>query len=239
MSEEIVLKAKKRSELGRKVKALRRAGNTPAVVHDHGKDSVHISLPELELKKAYKAAGKHQPVKIDVEGKKYTALIKEVVNAPASSQLLHSVFQAISADEKVAAEVPVRIVGEIPAEKASLLVLKSLDTVDVEALPKDLVDVIEVSGEKLADVGDKLHISDLDVPPGVTIKAEPEQTIASVEMPKDQIAEADAALEEMKEQEGTEPEVEGEEGDADEKVAGATSESADEPVDKPASKEEE
>lgn len=227
MSEDIVLKAKKRDEFGRKVKALRNNGDTPAVIHDHGKDSIHVSVTELELKKAFRAAGKHAPVKLDVDGKKYTTLIKEISYKPGTTRTLHGVFQAVSADEKVSAEIPVRIVGEIPAERASLLVLKSLDTVEVEALPKDLIDVLEVSGDKLAEVGDKLHISDLTPPSGVTIKAEPEQTIATVEMPKDQIAEADAALEEQKAAEGALAEEEAEEGES---VEGATSETADEPT---------
>ena len=226
MSDEIVLKAGKRNEFGRRAKALRKNGGVPAVIHDHGKESIHVTVPELEFKKAYKSAGKHAAIKLDVDGKKYTTLIKEVTHVPGTSKTLHGVFQAVAADEKVTAEVPVQIVGEIPAERASLLVLKNLDKVEVEALPKDLIDVIEISGEKLAEVGDKLHVSDLTPPPNVTIKNEPEQTIAAVEMPKDQIAEADAALEEMKEQEGTEPEVEGE-GAKDADADGQTEDSAD------------
>lgn len=237
VSEDIVLKAKKRDGFGRKVKALRVNGDTPAVVHDHGKESIHVAVVELELKKAFRSAGKSQPIKLDVDGKKYTTLIKEVTYKPGTTKTLHSVFQAVSADEKVTAEVPVRVVGEIPAERASLLVLKHLDTVRVEALPKDLIDVIEVSGEKLAEVGDKLHVSDLTPPAGVTIKAEHEQTIATVEMPKDQIAEADAALEEMKEQEGAEPEIEGE--GEEEAVEESKEESEEKDGDKPGSKEEE
>lgn len=202
MADEITLKAKKREEFGRRVKQLRRDGEVPAVIHDHGKDSIHVSLAELDLKKAYGRAGKHAPVKLDVEGKKYTALIKELTYMPGKPKAQHSVFQAVSANEKVSAEVPVNITGEIPAERASLLVLKSLDAVEVEALPGDLVDVIEVSGEKLAEVGDRLHVSDLVAPANVTIKTEPEQTIAVVEMPKDQIAEADAALGEQAAAEG-------------------------------------
>lgn len=213
MSEDIILKAKKREELGKKVKALRRSGKTPAVVHDHGKDSIHVTVQELELKKAYNTAGKHHPIKLDVDGKKYTTLIKEVTKKPATNTIFHTVFQAVSANEKVTAEIPVQLVGDAPAEKASLLILKSLDNVEVEALPGDLIDVIEVSSEKLAEVGDKLHVSDLKVPANVVIKTDPETVIATVEMPKDQIAEADAALEEQKAAEGiTEEEpAEGEE----------------------------
>lgn len=199
MSEDVNLKAVKREELGRKVKALRRAGRTPAVVHDHGKDSIHVSVAELELQKAYSSAGKHSPVTLDIDGKTYTTLIKEVTRAPASSNILHTVFQAVSADEVVTTEVPVHLVGDAPAERASLLVLKSLETIEVEAKPRDMIEAIEISAESLVEVGDKLNVSDLTMPPGITLKTDPDQLIASVEMPKDQIAEADAAAAELAE----------------------------------------
>lgn len=207
MSNDITLAAQKREVLGKKVKQLRNDGQTPAVIHERGKDSVYVSVPSLEFKKAFSSAGKHHAIKLDVDGKKYTTIIKEVVNAPASSVVHHAVFQAIKEDEKVTAEIPLRLVGEIPAERASLLVLKNLDHVTVEALPKDLIDVVEVDASSLVEVGNKLHISDIRVPSTVTIKDDAEYVIATVEMPKDQIAEADAALEEQKAAEGA---IEGE-----------------------------
>ncbi len=203
MSEDINLAVDKRDLLGKKVKQLRASGKVPAVIHDHGKPSVHIAIDELGLKKAYSKAGKHHAINLSVDGKKYTTIVKEVVNAPASSSILHAVFQAIKANEKVTAEIPLKLEGEMPAEKASLLVLKNLETVTVEALPGDLVDSIEVDATVLAEVGDKLHVSDIKVPSTIVIKAEPETVIAAVEMPKDQIAEADAALEEQKAADGT------------------------------------
>lgn len=210
MSKDITLVAQKREVFGKKTNALRNSGLTPAVVHERGKDSLHIEVAALELKKAFAAAGKHHPIKLDVDGKKYTTIIKEIVNAPASNKILHSVFQAVKADEKVTAEIPLKLVGEIPAEKASLLVLKNLDHVTVEALPGDLIDVVEADASLLAEVGDRLHVSDLKLPANITLKNEPEQVIATVEMPKDQIAEADAALAEQAEQEGAP--ADGEEG---------------------------
>lgn len=216
MSEDIVLSAQKRDVLGKQVRSLRNQGQTPAVIHERGKDSLHVSVPSAEFKKAFSSAGKHHAIKLDVEGKKYTTIIKEVVNAPASSSILHAVFQAIKEDEKVAAEIPLKLSEDIPAERASLLVLKNLEYVTVEALPKDLIDVVEVDASSLAEVGNKLHISDIRLPASITIKNDPEQVIAAVEMPKDQIAEADAALEEQKAAdsagaEGEETAAEGEE----------------------------
>lgn len=209
---DITLAAQKREVLGKQVKKLRNDGQTPGVIHERGKDSVYVSVPSLDFKKAFSAAGKHHAIKLDVDGKKYTTIIKDVINAPASSNVLHAVFQAIKEDEKVTAQIPLKLVGDIPAEKASLLVLKNLDHVTVEALPKDLVDVVEVDASPLAEVGNKLHVSDIKLPSAITIKNDPDNVIAAVEMPKDQIAEADAALAEQQAADGAG--AESEEGEA-------------------------
>lgn len=234
MSNDITLIAQKREVLGKKVKQLRNDGNTPAVIHERGKDSVYVSVPSLDFKKAYSAAGKHHAIKLDVDGKKYTTIIKEVVNAPASSSVLHAVFQAIKEDEKVTAQIPLRLVGDIPAERASLLVLNNLDHITIEALPKDLIDVVEVEASSLVEVGNKLHVSDIKLPDSITIKTDPEQVIASVEMPKDQIAEADAALAEQQAADGAG--AESEEGEAAEGGEEAPAEGG---SDKPAESSEE
>jgi large subunit ribosomal protein L25 len=197
VSNEVVLKARKREEIGKKLNALRAQGDAPAVVHDHGKDSIHIALSQKDLKKAYESAGKHAPVSLTVDDKKYTALIKDVTYKPATQIITHTVFQSVKANETVSAEVPLKLSGEIPAEKANLLVVTGIDSLEVEALPKNLVDVIEVDASSLAEAGDKLTVADVKAPEGVTIKTDSEQLVASVETPRDQIAEADAANAEM------------------------------------------
>jgi large subunit ribosomal protein L25 len=224
VSNEVVLKATKRDVLGKKLNALRAEGNAPAVVHDHGKDSIHITLPHSELKRAYYAAGKHAPVKLKIEDKQYTALIKDVVYKPATQIILHTVFQAVSANETVSAEVPLKLSDEIPAVRASLLVVSGIDHVEVEALPKDLVDSIEVDASVLVEAGDKITVADLKAPEGVTIKTDPEQLVASVETPRDQVAEADAAAAELAADAGV-PETDGEaESEASDETAAKTEE---------------
>lgn len=226
-SDTITLSAVKREVIGKKVRALRAEGKTPAVVHDHGKQSLHITIEERELKKVFSNAGKHHPVMLKIDGKTYTTLIKEVTNRPASAQIYHTVFQAIQANETVKAEIPVKLVGEnVPAEIAGLLILQTIDHVEVEALPKDLIDSIEIDSTVLAEAGDKITVADIKVPAGVTITTDSEQTIATVEIPRDQVAEADAAAAELAADAATgaeEGEVEAgeaaEEGDSEETSA--------------------
>lgn len=205
MSDSLILNAKIREVVKAKPNALRKEGLTPAVIHDHGMPSHHIIINESELISAYNRAGKHQTVELDVEGKKFTALIKELTYKPASRVVYHSVFQAVKANETVSAEIPVRLSADIPAERASLLVVTGIDSVEVEGLPKDLVDSIEADASVLVEPGDKITVADLKAPHGITIKTDSEQLVASVEVPKDQIAEADAAAAELAEADGGKP----------------------------------
>lgn len=209
MSGDTTLTATKREVVGKKVRQLRAEGQTPAVIHNHGGDSLHISIPEVELRKVYASSGKHHPVEVTIDGKKHTTLIKEVMYKPATSIVYHTVFQAIKANEKATAQIPLHLSEDIPAEKLSLQVIKKIESIEVEALPKDLVDVIEVDANILQNVGDKITVADLKVPSTITIKTEPDQVIATVEMPRDQIAEANASAEETAAQvEATEAEQE-------------------------------
>ncbi len=198
-SDTITLKLTERKELGKAVKALRRAGVVPANIYERGKESQAVSAQLIEITKVYGQAGKHHPVELLVGSQKHLAMIKDVDIDPVKNTLRHVGFHAVNKNETVEAEVPVKIEGEIPAEKISLLVLQNLDTVMVEALPANLPDELFVPGEKLAAAGDKVTVADIKVPKDVVILTDPETMVADVQVPKDQIAEADAALEEAKE----------------------------------------
>jgi large subunit ribosomal protein L25 len=198
-SDTITLKLTERKELGKAVKALRRDGIVPANIYERGKPSQAVSGNFLEISKVYGAAGKHHPVELTVDGKKHLAMIKDVDIDPVRNTVRHIAFHAVNKNETVEAEVPVRIDGEIPAERLSLMVLHTLDTVEVEALPGNLPDELTVDGTKLVEIGDKLSVSDIIAPKDVVILTDPEQTIAVVEEPKDQIAAAAAELEEQPE----------------------------------------
>lgn len=201
----ITVELQERTVVRKGLHALRQQGLIPAVIHDHGKASIHVMGDLTTLSKTFSAAGKHHPVEIKVGGKQHLALIKDVDYEPAKHRMRHVVFQAINQNEEVEAEIPVvfKEDTEIPAEKLSLMVLKQLDHVQVKALPKDLPDELVVDPSSLADVGDSLSVADLVLPAGVTLMSDPEAQIAIVEMPKDQIAEADAAAESLAEDAGT------------------------------------
>ena len=196
--EEVLLEVKKREVTGKSVKQLRKDGLVPAVIHDHGKESVHVQGNYLEVLKAYQKAGKHHPVSLKAGDHKYTVLIRDVDVDPRKHQLRHIVFNAVKANEKVDAEIPIRIRfaegnDATPAERAGLIVLHQLEAVLVEALPRDLPEFLEFDGEKLVAVGDSATVADLIVPSTVTVKTDSTHPLATVFEPSALQAANDAA----------------------------------------------
>lgn len=196
--EEVLLQVNKREVTGKAVKQLRKEGIVPAVIHDHGKASLHVEGNYVDVVKAYQKAGKHHPVSLTADGQAYTVLIKNVDIDPQRHELRHIVFNAVKANEKVEAEIPVRIRyaegnEATPAERAGLIVLHQLEAVEVSALPRDLPDFLEFDGEKLVAVGDSAVVSDLIVPKAVTVKTDADHQLAAVFEPSALQAANDAA----------------------------------------------
>lgn len=199
MSQDVIsLSLESREVVGKQVRQLRRDGIVPAVIHDHGKPSLHVQGNMVAMLKAYQQAGKHHPVQLSADGKKFTAMIKDAEFEPRKHQLTHLVFNAVSANQTVEAEVPIHAqYGEgnevSPAERNSLLVISNIDAVTVKALPNKLPDALYYDGEKLVEVGDHVTVADLIVPSGVELEADPAQTIATVYEPSAIAAANDAA----------------------------------------------
>jgi large subunit ribosomal protein L25 len=184
----INLELAERTITGKAVKRLRSEGQIPAVIHDHGKESLSVQGPYLELYRIYQKAGKHHPIHLTAGKNTYTALIKTVTFDPRKNQLSHIVFNAVDKNQKVEAEIPVKARyaednESSPAERSSLIVLQQLAVVEVRAVPDKLPDVLEYDGEKLVEIGDQISVADLIVPDGVELITEPEHVIATVYEP--------------------------------------------------------
>lgn len=190
----IELTLEPRKTVGKGLKAMRRDGVVPAVIHNHGQESILVSGNYRDFQVAYNKVGKSQAVTAKVDGKSYLTIIRDIDLDPAKSVIRHVVLQAIKQNETIETEVPVIYAdGEIPAEKKGLLVLKELDEVSIKALPKDLPENIVVDLSTLQEAGDMVRVESIKAPAGVTILTNADTPVAIVEVPKDQTAEADAA----------------------------------------------
>jgi large subunit ribosomal protein L25 len=168
MGDKITLKVDERDLHGKKVAKLRRDGLTPGVVYGPGIEPQSIQMPDGELRKVVQAAGKHTPVHL-TGSKRRIAMVKDVDIDPAKNTIQHVSFHAVRSDHPITAEVPIHLtgVGESAAEKNGLLVLQTLDSIEVKALPMDLPEAVEVSILDLKEEGEKLTLAAATLPENV------------------------------------------------------------------------
>lgn len=199
------LSATPRNLVGRKVKTLRKQGLVPATIYGKKVKSVSVSVKTDEFTKVFQEAGESGLVELTIEGEKKTAglpagrqvLVHSVQTDPVRDTLLHVEFHQVDLKEKVRTHVPVECTGEPAAVANKLGVLLTIaDEVEVEALPTDLPEklVIDISG--LAEVDAEVKIKDLNVPTGVVVLTDVEQTLVKIGALVTKAAEAEAAAEE-------------------------------------------
>lgn len=235
----ISLTLEPRKVLGKQVKQLRNQGTIPAVIHDHGKESVVVQGDYIQLTKVFKQAGKHHPIEIKTGDKSYVALIKSATFDPKKHLLTHVVFNAVDRNQKVEADVPVKPRYDdeneaSPAERNGLIVLSQLETVQVKAIPSSIPDVLEYNAEKLVEVGDSVTVADLVAPAGVEIETDPNHAVATVYEPS-ALAAANEATAGDAEDEGEASEgdeTEGAESADGEKSSDANPDSKEQPAEK-------
>lgn len=184
----------KRQIFGRKVKSLRSSGRIPANIFGKNIESEAVSVEYKEFDKVFKVAGETQI--IDLSGR--PVLVSNVHVDPTSGDYLHVDFRQIDLKEKITAHVPVEIVGESPAEKQSLgTVVQQLDEIEVEALPTDLPEKIEVDQSVLVEVDQAVFVKDLKIDKRITLLTDLESIVVKVEPPqKEEVVETPAQVEE-------------------------------------------
>lgn len=171
MGNKIELKLDEREVHGKKVAQLRKQSIVPAVVYGPGMKPVSVQADHNVLQKVYQQAGSHSPVHLTIGAKKRIAMIKDVEFDVVKHTINHVSFHAVKANEPVVAEVPIHLTGEgeSPAEKAGLIVLQSLEHIEVRALPMNLPEALEVSIVNLAEAGERLTVADITLPADVEL----------------------------------------------------------------------
>ncbi|HSX14559.1 MAG TPA: 50S ribosomal protein L25 [Candidatus Saccharimonadales bacterium] len=184
--DKITLKLETRTERGKQNAKLRADGLTPVVAYGHGSEPLALKVSTKELTKIYQQAGGSKIIGIKVgDTTAKNALFHEVDLDPLTGAITHADLLTVRMDEKIKTEVPVRIVGESTAvyqDEGTLMT--PLEAIEIEALPGDLPEAIEVDISILDDFEKSIHVSDLVVPAGVEILSEPEELVAKVEPPR-------------------------------------------------------
>jgi large subunit ribosomal protein L25 len=181
---EAKLEADLRQGTGKGVaRKLRASGRVPAILYGHGMEPVALSVDSRDLYHVlHTGAGANVLVDLVVDGTTHLALPREIQQNHIKGQLVHVDFLAVSRNETIAIDVPVREVGEAPGVKAGGVVEHHLFELHVECLPRDVPEAIDVDVSRL-ELGDALRVSDITPPRGVTILSNPEDSVLAVVVP--------------------------------------------------------
>jgi large subunit ribosomal protein L25 len=185
MAKQVKLAAEPRTAIGRSaVRKLKAAGSVPAVMYG-SKDkpeALQVSKRDINALLSH-AAGENILVELEIAGKSRLALVQEVQHAPLGGAVLHIDFHAVSQDEVIQADVPLEPVGTANGVKnMGGLLEQSLRSLAIECLPRDLPDVIRVDVSAL-NIGDAVHVREIQLPSGVTTRIQPDLTAFSVLAP--------------------------------------------------------
>ncbi|AXJ10394.1 50S ribosomal protein L25/general stress protein Ctc [Arthrobacter sp. PM3] len=188
------LAAEVRTEFGKGyARRARMANLIPAVIYGHGAEPIHITLPAKATTLAVRVP--NALLTLDINGEQHLALVKDIQRNPIKQIVEHLDLLTVRTGEKVTVDVPVHVTGEAAPGTVQNL---ELTVVSVEAEATHLPTAIEVSIEGRG-AGEHVHASDLVLPKGVALLADPEALVVNISEAVEIVEEGEEAGEEAAE----------------------------------------
>ncbi len=199
----ITLDAQARDTGKKATSALRRNDMVPCVLYGHGIEPVHFGVQTVALNPLIYTHEAHR-VSVELKGKKWDCVLKNVDFDPLSDKPRHADFQVLIEGEKVRLTVPIEFTGVPAGQEEGGVTEMILTELDVLCLPKDMRSSVEVDISGL-HIGDAIHVEDLAFE-GLEFLVSGDQTVVAVQ---GQMAELEEEVEEAEEEllEGEEGEV--------------------------------
>jgi len=191
---------------------LRAVGRIPAVLYGRGVESKSLSINPGELLQLLQGsgAGMNTLIELSVEGATRTVLVKELQRDPVNGRPVHTDFYLVDLDKTVEVLVPIRLVGKAPGVELGGILDHPLRELELECSPRAIPESVDVDVSAL-EVGDSIHVRDLELPEGVSVQTDLNQAVASVITPV--VVEEPEVEEELDEEEAAA--AEGEEGEVE------------------------
>lgn len=181
LMEKILIQATRREITGKKVSVLRRQGKLPGVMYGRHIEPTPILMDLRAASKAFFKLSASSVVTIELDGEEYPALVREKQRDFIKNILKHVDLQVVSMKEKIRSMVTVELIGLSPAIKnMNGVVVQNLNQIEIEALPQDLPDHLELDLTSLENIGDSLLVSDLEVSDKVSILSNPDETVVVI-----------------------------------------------------------
>ena len=185
--EKIVLKATKRNVIGKQVKALRRAGQLPAVIYGRHVEPLAISLEAHSAGLVFSKLTSSTLVTIDVEGEEFVALVREKQRNYIKGNLTHVDLLALDLTEKIRTKVQLVFTGVASAVKEfSAVLVHRMEALEVECLPADLPERITVDISSLKEIGSSVRVSDIVLSQNVTVLDDADEIVIIATLAKEE-----------------------------------------------------
>ncbi len=178
-------------------KKLRSEGMIPAVVYGHT-DPLHIAVNANEFAKKFKVVTENTVIVLDLGKETREVLVKAIDEDIVTETVKHIDFYEFERGKTLKTHVPVHLVGNAIGAKEGGTVEHMLHELEIECLPKDLPEAIEVNIEALG-MGESIHIADVAVAEGIKVLHPEDQTVVVVSAPKAAVAETEDEEEETEE----------------------------------------
>lgn len=176
--EKVVLKAEKRDIVGKQVKAMRRAGKLPAVIYGRHTEPIKISLDSHTASLVLGKLTSSSLVTLSLDGTEYPALVREKQRDYIKNRLLHVDFLAVSLNESIRATVSVNFIGvSIAVKDFNAVLVKNLESLEIECLPADLPARVDVDISSLTRPGEGIRVRDVKVSDKVQILNDPDTMV--------------------------------------------------------------
>ncbi len=180
--ESIAIKGNKRTDLGKRAAKLARQTNeVPCVIYG-GENVVHFTAPVLDFTKLVYTAD-FNLVEIEVDGKTYKCILKDMQFHPVTDNLMHIDFLELVDGQAIKVELPVRFKGQAPGVKTGGKLYQKLRTVKIKTTPEHLVDELLVDVSEL-QLGQSIRVRDIEISKEMEMMTTPGIPVASVEVPR-------------------------------------------------------
>ena len=176
-----------RTVTGKNVARLRREGLLPANIYGRGLPSIAVQLPYAQARDLMNAHGRNTLVEVQVAGEPEPrpVLVRQVAQNPVTRALQHLDFYQVDLARMIEAQIPIMLVGEAPAvARWSGVLVQFLDHVDVEALPQNLPEHLEVSVTGLTQLDQHILLGQVRAPAGVRVVTDADSIVASIQRPR-------------------------------------------------------
>jgi large subunit ribosomal protein L25 len=210
MAQKFTIKAEKRETRGKnESRRLRVAGKVPVVVYGGGSESLAAVAELKDLAAILRTdAGVNTVFSLDIEGEGVNDVIFQARQIdPIRGRLIHADLRRFAKGEKIEMTVPIHLIGHAAGlQEVGAVLTQAMREIKVLCEPANTPDSIDVDVTDLG-AGESIHVSDLKIGEGIEIHIAPETVVASI------ITVQEVEIEPQIE-EGAEPEIAGEEGEA-------------------------